>query len=222
MENNAQASWTERNTPAFTASGGYAVAASQNGDQLDLEVNLGNGNIVKGSFDTGGDDRTLASVSFSLKSGKIGGDPDPGELEPPEPPADRVKIHFGTMNDSAEDYYCVFRHDATIGGLGLSGVHVKTQDAAQETLVKVREAIVRKDEIRADYGALQNRFENTVASLRTQTENLKAAESRISDTDIAHEMSLFVRNQILSDTATAMLAQANFMPQMVMRLIGDD
>ncbi len=84
----------------------------------------------------------------------------------------------------------------------------------------VNEAIVSKDKIRAHLGALQNRLENTVTNLTTQAENLQASESRISDVDVATEMTNFVRNQILTQSAVAMLSQANSMPQMAMQLIG--
>ncbi len=60
---------------------------------------------------------------------------------------------------------------------------------------------------------LQNWFENTIINLPVQAENLQASESRISDVDVAVKMTEFVRNQILSQSATAMLAQANFLPQ---------
>ena len=72
---------------------------------------------------------------------------------------------------------------------------------------------------RAYFGALQNRLENTVSNLQIQAENLQAAESRISDVDVAREMTTFVRNQVLTQAATAMLSQANSMPQMAVRLL---
>ena len=67
---------------------------------------------------------------------------------------------------------------------------------------------------------MQNRLENTITNLNVQAENLQAAESRISDVDVSTEMTNFVREQILSQSAVAMLAQANSLPQMAMKLIG--
>ena len=81
-------------------------------------------------------------------------------------------------------------------------------------------AITSKDKIRAHLGAMQNRLENTITNITTQAENLQASESRISDIDVATEMTNFVRNQILAQSAVAMLSQANSMPQMAMQLIG--
>ena len=144
----------------------------------------------------------------------------------------KMKIHFGTMNDSAEDYYYIQIGSATASSLGVGNSAgtpantasdartVSTQEQAQKALVGINNAIVSKDKIRAHLGAMQNRLENTITNLTTQSENLQAAESRISDVDVATEMTNFVRNQILTQSAVAMLSQANSMPQMAMQLIG--
>lgn len=142
--------------------------------------------------------------------------------------AGKMKIHFGTLNDSAEDYYYIQIGNCTASSLGVgnqastdsSAYTVSTQDAAQKALVGINDAIVSKDKIRAHLGAIQNRLENTITNLTTQAENLQSAESRISDVDVATEMTQFVRNQILTQSAVAMLSQANSMPQMAMQLIG--
>ncbi len=96
---------------------------------------------------------------------------------------------------------------------------ISTQELAQKALDTVKTAIVSKDKIRANLGAMQNRLENTVANLQIQAENLQAAESQISDTDVATEMTSFVRNQILTQSAVAMLSQANSLPKMALQLI---
>lgn len=140
----------------------------------------------------------------------------------------KMKIHFGTLNDSAEDYYYIQIGSCTASALGVgnqasvdsSAYTVSTQEAAQNALVGINDAIVSKDKIRAHLGAIQNRLENTITNLTTQAENLQSAESRISDVDVATEMTQFVRNQILTQSAVAMLSQANSMPQMAMQLIG--
>lgn len=144
----------------------------------------------------------------------------------------KMKIHFGTGNDSAEDYYYITIGSCTASSLGVGnqaldengklrdGGTVSTQEAAQKALNAITEAIVSKDKIRAHLGAMQNRLENTITNLNVQAENLQAAESRISDVDVATEMTQFVRNQILTQSAVAMLGQANSLPQMAMQLIG--
>ena len=144
----------------------------------------------------------------------------------------KLKIHFGTGNDSSEDYYYITIGCSTASSLGVGnqalddngvmrdGATVSTQESAQKSLEAITLAIVSKDKIRAHLGAMQNRLENTITNLNTQAENLQAAESRISDVDVATEMTQFTREQILTQSAVAMLSQANSLPQMAMKLIG--
>ena len=80
-------------------------------------------------------------------------------------------------------------------------------------------ALARIDSIRADLGAVQNRFESTVSNLTRTTENLSAARSRIQDTDFASETANLTRSQILQQAGVAMLAQANSLPQLVLSLL---
>jgi flagellin len=107
-------------------------------------------------------------------------------------------------------------HDTT----SQDGFSISTQDGAQRALASIQNAIVSKDLIRANLGALQNRLQNTITNLQIQAENLQGSESRISDADVAAEMTEFVREQILTQAAVAMLAQANSLPKMAMQLIG--
>ncbi|WP_320176253.1 flagellin [Maridesulfovibrio sp.] len=135
----------------------------------------------------------------------------------------KVKVHFGTGNDSSEDYYYISINTSTASALGVglaAGNSISTQALAQQSLDKLNNAIISKDKIRANLGALQNRLENTITNLSIQAENVQAAESRISDVDVATEMTEFTRNQILTQSAVAMLSQANSMPRMAMQLIG--
>ena len=101
-----------------------------------------------------------------------------------------------------------------------AGRDIRTQEDAQLALDAINNAIVEKDKIRAHIGALQNRLENTITNLNVQAENLQAAESRIRDVDVATEMTEFTRQQVLTQSAVAMLSQANSLPQMAMQLIG--
>ena len=96
---------------------------------------------------------------------------------------------------------------------------VSTQEAAQNALEGIQNAIISKDKIRASLGSMQNRLENTISNLQIQIENTQSAESRISDVDVSLEMTQFVRYQILSQAAVAMLSQANTLPQMALSLI---
>jgi flagellin-like hook-associated protein FlgL len=96
---------------------------------------------------------------------------------------------------------------------------IRTQEAAQQALDAITQAIQDKDRIRANLGAMQNRLEATIEHLTLQAENLQAAESRISDVDVATEMTEFTKNNILAQAAASMLAQANSLSSLALTLI---
>jgi flagellin len=116
-----------------------------------------------------------------------------------------IAFTIGTM--SAED-------------LGVSGLAVSTAASATAAIASIDAAIRTVNSQRAQMGAIQNRLEQTISRLDLTSENLQAAESRIRDADMAAEMIQFTRNQILQQSGTAMLAQANQAPQSVLQLLG--
>jgi len=138
----------------------------------------------------------------------------------------KLKVHFGTGNDSAEDYYYVQINTATasalgvgMGAAGTNGRSISTQELAQKALDSLDKAIVSKDKIRANLGALQNRLENTITNLSIQSENTSASESQVSDVDVATEMTEFTREQVKTQSAVAMLSQANSLSKLALNLI---
>ena len=130
-----------------------------------------------------------------------------------------VRVHFGTGNDAAEDYVSVSLTDATKSGLGISALNLSTAASAAAALSAMDSAISAKDTARASLGYVQNRLEGTISNLEIQGENIAEAESRISDVDVATEMSAFTRNQVLAQAGVAMLAQANAVPQLALTLL---
>ena len=103
--------------------------------------------------------------------------------------------------------------------LGVTGIAVSTQASAQAAIASLDAAINTLNQQRANMGAIQNRLEQTISRLGVTAENLQAAESRIRDADMASEMITFTKNQILQQSGTAMLAQANQAPQSVLQLL---
>ncbi|MFA5536730.1 MAG: flagellin [Bacillota bacterium] len=99
------------------------------------------------------------------------------------------------------------------------GIDVSTRKAANEAVEIIDKALGTVSTERSKLGAMQNRLEHTIANLDTSAENLQASESRIRDVDMAKEMMEFTKMNILSQAATAMLAQANQQPQMVLQLL---
>ena len=108
----------------------------------------------------------------------------------------------------------------SVAALGLTGLSVASASAAQSAISAIQTAISTVSQRRAEFGAVQNRLEHTINNVGVNAENLSASESRIRNADMAKEMTEFTRRQILVQAGTAMLAQANSVPQNVLRLLG--
>lgn len=105
-------------------------------------------------------------------------------------------------------------------GLGLASSDVLSNDNASATLAAIDTAISAVGGLRADLGALQNRFQSTIRNLSNISENVSAARSRIKDTDFATETADLTRNQIIQQASTTVLSQANQRPQAALQLLG--
>jgi len=103
-------------------------------------------------------------------------------------------------------------------GLSLTGMITSTQAGAQLALKSLDAAISKIDNIRSNLGAVSNRLTHTINSIAITHENISAAESQIRDVDMASEMTTLTKNQIIFQSSTAMLAQANSRPQSVLSL----
>ena len=108
----------------------------------------------------------------------------------------------------------------TSSALGIDVLSVTSAAGALLALDFINTSIATVTQSRGKVGAMQNRLVRTVSNLATSTENLQAAESAIRDADIAEEVALLTRNQILVQAATAMVGQANLIPQSVLQLLG--
>ena len=109
--------------------------------------------------------------------------------------------------------------DLDVAAVGLTGASVSTATAAQSMLAKIDSAISAVATARANYGSIQSSFEVAIQNLTVTAENFTAAESRIRDADIAQETSVFTKNQILTQSGIAILAQANSLPQQALALL---
>ncbi|MBX6378325.1 MAG: flagellin [Clostridia bacterium] len=134
------------------------------------------------------------------------------------------KLHIGANANQNLDV-AINTMNADGIGIAASAVNVAAgsagdqQTKANSLITTIDSAIGEVSTERSKLGALQNRLEHTIANLQTAAENLTAAESRIRDADIAQEMVKFTKYQILAQAGTAMLAQANVMPQTVLQLL---
>ena len=102
----------------------------------------------------------------------------------------------------------------------VAALSINTQANAEAAILTIDAALDDITGIRAEIGAVQNRLEFTVSNLEISSENMSAAQSRIMDADFATETATFTKNQIMVQAATAILAQANTMPQLALQLLG--
>ena len=123
------------------------------------------------------------------------------------------------IGDTASQRISVKVSNMSSSSLGLDAVNIGTENNAVNSIQAIKDAINTVSSTRSDLGAIQNRLEYTVNNLATTTENLTSAESRIRDTDMAKEMMAYTKNNVLSQAAQAMLAQANQQPQQVLQLL---
>jgi flagellin len=125
------------------------------------------------------------------------------------------------IGDTADSYnqMGVKIDDMHTSSLGISNIDISNQDDAATAIDKIKAAINSVSSTRGTLGATQNRLEHTANNLSVMTENIQDAESTIRDTDIAEEMMSYTKNNILVQSAQAMLAQANSVPQGVLQLL---
>ena len=126
------------------------------------------------------------------------------------------------IGDTSDDFnqLKVSIGDIHTKALKIDGINIGTQVGAQKAVDTIKNAINTVSSIRGTLGATQNRLEHTANNLSVMKENIQDAESTIRDTDVAEEMMAYTKNNILVQSAQAMLAQANQIPQGVLQLLG--
>jgi flagellin len=131
--------------------------------------------------------------------------------------SDTVSIHIGKLTT---DSISITGSNITSAssGLNITGLTISNATSAQSAVTALDSAITTKDTARGTFGYKMNRLEGAISVLNIQVENLQAAESRISDVDVASEMSEMTKNQVLAEAGMSILAQANIMPQMALKL----
>jgi len=192
---------TDAATGGLVATGSSIVA---NFDRLGVQLTL-TGQRNAGTFQPASDgyrDGELDGLVMLVESG-VGGSL---QIGPDNKAVDRFEVSIGDMR-------------ATGPKLNLSGVSVSTLESARSVITTIDLAITTVAAQRGDLGAIQNRLGFTIRSLENAVENLQASESTIRDADIALEVSGFTKSQILVQASTAMLAQANALPQNALSLL---
>ncbi|WP_394713881.1 flagellin [uncultured Desulfuromonas sp.] len=191
---------------------GFTAALNDDG-QVQITKDDGSSFTLAESVDIDGD-TTLDAASVGLDGIDDGGTTYNGQ------------VSLDSTNDITVE-------EVTTGALAASGlntagnatttidqVNVSTREGATTAISSVDAALAQIDTIRGDLGAVQNRFESTIANLQNVSENLSAARSRILDADIAEETSNMTKQNILQQAGVSILAQANQAPQLALSLLG--
>ena len=129
-----------------------------------------------------------------------------------------LTLQIGDTSDSFNQLKVGIK-DCLVDALGLTDMKIGDQDSAAKALDKIKSAINYVSDVRGTLGATQNRLDHTINNLSVMQENIQDAESTIRDTDVADEMMAYTKNNILIQSAQAMLAQANQVPQGVLQLL---
>jgi flagellin len=133
--------------------------------------------------------------------------------------ATTLTFQVGIRNNANNDRITVTTISATAGSLGVSGLSLSSQASAQTALATIDTAIQRVSAARATFGAVGNRLQTVGETIATASENLSAANSRIRDVNVAEETSTMSRSQILMQAGVSVLAQANQLPQLALKLL---
>ena len=171
-----------------------------NFDRLGVQVTLAGANVANATGDyTDGD---LGTTTLLVESGTGGS----YQVGPKDQSFNRIEVSIRDMS-------------ATGAILNLNTTSVATIGTSRTSITQLDIAITEVSQTRGDVGALQNRLAFTIGYTENEIENIQASEASISDADIAEEVTQFTRAQILSQAATAMLAQANVLPQNALALL---
>ncbi len=203
----------------ITLGNGVVTQTINVGQILDTAFNVATGTSVVANFDRLGIQVTLAGEGVSNATGSyVDGDLDGQTLivtngtggsfqvGPDDGINNRIEVSIGDMRASG----------AT---LNLNTTSVGTISSSRASISQIDEAINKVSGQRGDLGAVMNRLAFTISFTENSIENIQNSEASISDADIATEVSAFTRSQVLSQAATAMLAQANVVPQTALSLL---
>ena len=194
----------------------------------DIQNLIANANVTAATAKMTDDEKAdlnqaLADVKVSGKDISITKDMDgfatnTGTVDANRKTGDKLTLQIGDTADRFNKMK-VNVGDMHAKALGIADLTIADQDGAAAAIQNIKDAINTVSSTRGDLGAIQNRLEHTQNNLSVMTENIQDAESTIRDTDVADEMMAYTKNNILVQSAQAMLAQANQVPQGVLQLL---
>ena len=190
-------------------------------DMLNRMVELAT-QSANGTYDDDVDRKNLQAEVTALVSeiGRISSSANFNGIELLDGSASALTLQIGDTSDNFNQLTVAISSIAPgVSGMGISNLDIGSATAAQAAISTIKSAINYVSSIRGGLGAIQNRLDHTINNLSVMEENIQDAESTIRDTDIAEEMMSYTKNNILVQSAQAMLAQANSVPQGVLQLL---
>ena len=182
-----------------------AVKGKMSADELaDLNQVLADVKVSGKELDIGTQDTAVAAAAGTPDPNRTTGEKLTLQIGDTADRFNKMKVNVGDMHAKA---------------LGIADLTIADQEGAAKAIQSIKDAINTVSSTRGDLGAIQNRLEHTQNNLSVMTENIQDAESTIRDTDVADEMMAYTKNNILVQSAQAMLAQANQVPQGVLQLL---
>ena len=208
-------------------------------DQKDIKLTTAGGKVNFGTTFKSGDNVTINGVTYTYASQATGSDGKTfKDFNTLKSAAGKNGVTIGgtasaatftkagkdltlQIGDTSEKFnqLQVSINDCHVNALGLTDMKISDQDSAAKALNSIKSAINYVSDVRGTLGATQNRLDHTINNLSVMQENIQDAESTIRDTDVADEMMAYTKNNILIQSAQAMLAQANQVPQGVLQLL---
>ena len=208
-------------------------------NQTDIKLTAAGGKVNFGNTFKGGDNVTINGVTYTYASQATGSDGKTfKDFNSLKSAAGKNGVTIGgtasaatfakagkdltlQIGDTSEKFnqLQVSINDCHVDALGLTDMKISDQDSAAKALNSIKSAINYVSDVRGTLGATQNRLDHTINNLSVMQENIQDAESTIRDTDVADEMMAYTKNNILIQSAQAMLAQANQVPQGVLQLL---
>lgn len=208
-------------------------------NQTDIKLTAAGGKVNFGNAFKGGDNVTINGVTYTYASQATGTDGKTfKDFNTLKSAAKKNGVTIGgttsaatftkagkdltlQIGDTSEKFnqLQVSINDCHVDALGLTDMKISDQDSAAKALNSIKSAINYVSDVRGTLGATQNRLDHTINNLSVMQENIQDAESTIRDTDVADEMMAYTKNNILIQSAQAMLAQANQVPQGVLQLL---
>jgi flagellin len=179
-------------------------------ENTEINLKIGTGQVITSYT---GQDLNLGGIQFQATVGLFTLASNAASIDVID---NSIKLHIGA---NAGQNMNISILDSSAKALGINKVDLKEQKTADTAITAIDTAINRVSSERSKMGAIVNRLDHTIANLGVASENMSAAESRIRDVDMAKEIMEFTKNQILSQAAQSMLAQANALPQGILQLL---